>query len=141
MKSSGCLRQLFWPSVPSSVAKASWFVHGTGHCEPHSLPLPGCYWQPLRFFLVSSYPYKSQLCWSEWSETKLGPLCGAPKGWRRWQHIHSFFLSQEELILSGSTLLALSNASLEDEMLLQDEDVCSTVFLKFYKWTPELSQS
>lgn len=53
------------------------------------------------FFFVSSCLYVSQLCQSEWGETKAGPLYVAPKGWGSWSFTLLFLSRGWELFPAG----------------------------------------
>ena len=57
-----------------------------------SLPLCGCYYSPLLFFLVPSHPSTSELCLSGWGEIKAGLLSCEPKTWGSWSVTPAPFL-------------------------------------------------
>lgn len=92
--------------------------------------------------------YTSQLCWSGWGETEVGPLCSALKGWGRWSlilpskenffELGSFPFRAEECQLRGWEDAGKMKCLLSLNVWLFSG---STVLMKFPKWTPELPRA
>lgn len=151
-------KQLCWPLASSAVESARAFRRD-GHWELLLLPLARGYWSLLLFFLVpiisihlsyNSAPIRS----GGGGEMNL-VLCIVPGKARKPGHHPALSLSEGSFFLAGEFCLIVDRCwprrwGDTDKLkllifpccvaILVCLFVCSTVLLKFPKWTPELSQ-
>ena len=99
---------------------------------------------PCLFFLFLGISRRLSFAGPCWVEGKVGPSCGAPKGWRSWPLIPLSPFQQREFPPDAEQgqpgAGRMQNKAVLPFLYRYSQVFCSTVLLKFLKWTPELSQ-
>lgn len=148
VKYEGSPQWLCWLMI-SSVAKAVWVLCRT---VPGIVVIPTAQLIPVSpALLVSCCLYVSALLVSWWDEAEVSPLCIAPNGWH-WSLTPLSLSRWKDLFLAGKfprywavpawgMKFCRQSEAVLPLLCVYSQVLCSTVLLKFLKWTPVLSQS